>query len=159
MFPKPAGGIVVWNVDENTVLKTFLWYASMLFLKTMAMPWIVVYFMSENNSFTKNPEDLDTGVGQVHLEDPIKDRFNRVHNNDMENVPFMILMGFFMVLVNPDPDIAILLLRVNLFTRVAHTVWYSCAGSHEIRATLWSINVFCTVAYTFQILIGVGYLK
>jgi glutathione S-transferase len=159
VFPKPSGGVIVWNVDENIVLQTFLWYATVLFLKTMAMPWIVVYFMCENNSFnSKNPEDYDTGVGEVHTDDPMKDRFNRVHKNDLENVPFMILMGFFMVLVNPDVNTAILLYKVNVYARLVHTGWYSCAGSHEVRATLWTLNVFCMVAYTFQILLGIGYM-
>jgi glutathione S-transferase len=155
-FPKPSGGPVIWDVNENQVLRTFLLCAVGLFLKTMAMPWIVVYFACENNSFNKNPEDLGTGVGPLRMNDPIKDRFNRIHNNDLENVPFMLLMGFFMVLVNPDPDYASLLLKVNLYTRLIHTVWYSAAGSHEIRATLWSINVFCMIGYTFQVLIGIG---
>ena len=160
VIPRPAGGTVVLDVKENTVLAAFLFYAAVLFLKTMAMPWISVYFMCENNSFnSRNPEDIDTGVGEVNTAgDPVRDRINRVHNNDLENVPFMLLMGFFMVLVNPDPDAAAMLYRVDMCTRLTHTVWYAMAGSHEIRATLWSTNVFCMVAYTFQILAGIGVL-
>jgi glutathione S-transferase len=153
VFPKPAGGFAILDPKTNAVFATFLWTSAVLFLKTLAIPWTEVYIGCVNNSFTRNPEDLATGSGNVPAKerDPIKERFNRIHQNDLENVPFMIMFALVMVLVSPEDWVAGILMKVNLTARIIHTVWYAIAGSHEIRATLWSINCFCMVGYIFQI--------
>ena len=154
LFPKPSLGTVSFDPSTNSAFRTLLWTSVVLFLKTLAMPWTAVYFATKNNSFTRNPEDLATGEASApaKLEDPMKERFNRIHQNDMENVPFMIILGFFMILVNPADWVAKLLLLLNLFVRLLHTAWYAIAGSHEIRATLWSMNCFCMVGFACQVL-------
>jgi len=157
VFDKPAGGTPLLDPKQNEAFQTYLWTTVVLFVKVLAMPWTVVYIACGNNSFTRNPEDLNTGRLDIEYKtsDPTKERINRIHANDLENVPFMIVLGLLMVLVNPSTTAANFYLILNLAARLVHTLWYAISGSHEIRATLWSINCFCMIGYCFQIILAI----
>ena len=53
-----------------------------------------------------------------------------------------------------QPTLAAAKLIMLTFTvsRFVHAVWYANYGSHEVRATLWSVNCFCNYAAICQLL-------
>jgi len=57
-----------------------------------------------------------------------------------------------LVLVQPTAATAKLIMVTYTVSRFMHTFWYAWYGSHEIRATLFSVNCWANYAAVFQVL-------
>ena len=116
--------------------------------------WINVYTASANNSFSKNPEDWNTGdlrkAARTVKDDGSNARWARVHNNLLENVPMHVMVSFAMLLCRPSEGAVNCFMVPFPIIRLVHMIWYASAGSHEIRATLFSFGLFCTVGCVAQ---------
>jgi hypothetical protein len=143
-------------VPTNEVFRLLLLTSAALFAKTHAMAWAQVWLGCKNNSFSKNVWDLATGSTKkppVKTEDDLaKSTFHNIHGNDIENIPLAITLHMLLVLVQPTLPTAKLIMLTYAVSRYIHTFWYAWYGSHEIRATLWSINCFCNYAAVCQLL-------
>ena len=147
-------------VPSNEVFATFLTTTSLLVLITISTAFLAVYYAANNNSFSKNPEDLNTGntniAAKTREDDDKQDRVHRIHTNLLENVPLMIVMQFILVLVGTKESAAQFYMWGFFITRCLHFFWYFFAGSHEIRATFYSFGVFCTFGCIAQALSYAG---
>ena len=119
--------------------------------------WANVYTAAINNSFSKNPEDWNTGdlhkAARTVKDDGSNARWARVHNNLLENVPMQVMVSFAMLLCGPSEGAVNCFIVPFPIIRLLHMIWYASAGSHEIRATLFSFGLFCTVGCMAQCMV------
>jgi|EP00322_Chrysochromulina_rotalis_P012282 uncharacterized membrane protein YecN with MAPEG domain len=143
-------------VPANPVFRLMLLTWAALFAKTHAMAWAQVWMGCKNNSFSKNPWDLNDGTktkAAIKTEqDLVKSTFHNVHSNDLENIPLALTLHVLLVLVQPTLAAAKLIMLTFTVSRFMHTIWYMNYGSHEVRATLWSLSAFSNYAAIFQLL-------
>jgi hypothetical protein len=152
----------VLNPKENQVFLIFLLTSAALFAKTHFMAWIQVWSGCKNNSFSKNPWDWKTGSPNAEAkkteDDLAKKTYHNIHENDIENIPLTLFLHLLLVLIQTTVPVAKFIMITYTVSRYIHTFWYAWYGSHEIRATLWSLNCFCNYAAVYQIVAAAGYL-
>lgn len=132
---------------ENPVFAAYAVAASLMVLKTLAMAWLTVWQMMRVKGGYRAPEDLrrtrlnpDPTPTQL-LPNERVERFRRIHQNDLENVPFFLAIGFLFVLTDPGLLLAQLLFYGYVVSRLAHFAAYATARTHDLRASFWTIGV------------------
>jgi glutathione S-transferase len=140
----------------NPVFRTFLLTSVLNLALLPSLAFLTVMVATKNNSFSNNPEDFNTGALNVrpanHETDPDHQRANNIHRNALENVPLAVLCNLIMILSGYDTQAATFYMWTFPMVRSAHFVWYWNAGSHELRAALFSMGVFCNIGCMFQVL-------
>ncbi len=131
----------------DPLLRTWAIAAALMVLKTLCMAWLTVLRMMQEKGGYRSPEDLrktrlnpDPDPGQLAPNDRV-DRIRRIHQNDLENVPFFIAAGFAFILTAPPLWLAQVLLYGYVLSRLAHFWAYATARTHDTRATFWTIGV------------------
>ena len=143
---------------SNPVFATYAITASLMVLKIMGQGWITVARMIKNDAGLINPEDLKPGPANRNprpeqlqtLEDV--DRSRRIHRNDIENIPAFLAIGLLFVLIDPPLAAARCLMWSFVVTRLLHTIAYSTAQRHEVRATFYTIASLIVVAMAVWVL-------
>lgn len=142
----------------NPVFVTYAIAASLMVLKIMLQGWITVVRMMANAGGFVNPEDAKAGPanpkprpGQLDLNDDV-DRSRRIHRNDLENIPAFLAIGLLFVAINPPLVAAQWLMYGFVAARVLHTIAYSTAQRHEVRATLYSVGSLIVIAMAIWVL-------
>lgn len=142
----------------NPVFATYAIAAALMVLKIMLQGWITVVQMLSNNGGFVNPEDAKAGpanpkphAGQLDINDKV-DRSRRIHRNDLENIPAFLAIGLLFVLINPPLAAAQWLLYGFVAARLLHTIAYSTAQSHEVRATFYSVGSLIVIAMAVWVL-------
>lgn len=166
IMAKPTPGVLtldkLLNPSESSIFKTFLITTVALFAKTHAMAWAQVWMGCKNNSFSKNPWDMNTGsrkAAPITTEDDLfKKTLHNIHGNDLENIPLTLTLHTLLVLVQPTAPVANLIMITYTVSRYLHTFWYSFYGSHEIRAMIFSIGCWANYAAAAQLLAACGAL-
>jgi len=147
---------------ENPAFCVFLLTSAALFVKTHFMAWVQVWSGCKNNSFSKNAWDWKTGspdaAAKKTEDDLAKKTYHNIHENDIENIPLTLFLHLVLVLIQTTVPTAKFIMITYAVSRYIHTFWYAWYGSHEIRATLWSLNCFCNYAAVCQIVAAAGYL-
>ena len=142
----------------NPVFAAYAVAAALMVLKTIAMAWLTVLQMSRVKAGYRSPEDArrtalnpDPRPGQVGPDDRV-DRFRRIHQNDLENVPVFLAAGFLFVLTDPAPWLAQSLFYGYVLTRLLHFWAYATAQIHDIRATFWTLGVLMVIYMALAVL-------
>ena len=144
---------------DNPAFAAYAIAASLMILKTIAMAWLTVLRMTQVKGGYRSPEDAqktalnpDPRPGQVGPDDRV-DRFRRIHQNDLENVPMFLAAGFLFVLTDPPLWLAQVLLYGYVITRALHFWAYATARIHDIRATFWTLGVLIVMAMALWVLL------
>lgn len=142
----------------NPVFVTYTIAAVLMVLKIMLQGWITVVRMMANSGGFVNPEDAKAGAanpkpraGQLDLNDDV-DRSRRIHRNDLENISAFLAIGLLFVAIDPPLAAAQWLMYAFVAARLAHTIAYSTAQSHEVRATFYSIGSLIVVVMAIWVL-------
>lgn len=142
----------------NPVFATYAIAASIMVLKIMLQGWITVVRMLANGGGFVNPEDEKAGPanpkprpGQTDLNDDV-DRSRRIHRNDLENIPAFLAIGLLFVAIQPPLVAAQWLMYGFVATRLLHTIAYSTAQSHEVRATFYTVGSLIVMAMAVWVL-------
>jgi uncharacterized MAPEG superfamily protein len=145
----------------NPVFVTYAIAASLMVLKIMVQGWITVARMMANQGGFVNREDANAGPanpkprpGQLDLNDDV-DRSRRIHRNDLENIPAFLVVGLLFVAIEPPLVAAQWLMYGFVAARLAHTIAYSTAQSHEVRATFYSVGSLIVIAMAVWVLAAV----
>jgi len=131
---------------ENPLLATYAVAASLMILKVVAMSWLTVVRMVQENGGFRAPEDLrktplNPAPDPKQLEPNERvERIRRIQQNDLENIPFFLVAGFLFVLTEPALAFAQLLLYGYVASRFLHFLAYFTAQTHDMRATFWTIG-------------------
>jgi glutathione S-transferase len=143
---------------SDPVFAAYAVAACLMILKTIGMAWATVWRMEQLKGGYRSPEDAqrtrlnpDPRPGQVGPDDRV-DRFRRIHQNDLENVPFFLAAGFLFVLTGPPLLAAQVLFYGYVLSRLLHFWAYASARTHDVRAAFWTIGVVMIMAMTFWVL-------
>lgn len=139
---------------ENPLFATYVIAAALMILKAASMSWLTVLRMMKVRGGFRSPEDLrrtplnpDPHPGQLEPNEYVE-RIRRIHQNDLENLPFFLVAALLFVLSAPPLLLAQLLLYGYVVSRLLHFVAYLGARTHDTRATLWTIGSLILIFIT-----------
>lgn len=137
---------------DDPLMRTWAIAAALMILKTLAMAWLTVLRMMQEKGGYRAPEDLR----QTRLNpapDPSQlapnervEQMRRIHQNDLENIPFFLVAGFIFILTAPPLWVAQVMLYGYVLSRLAHFWAYATAQTHDMRATFWTIGALIIMA-------------
>lgn len=144
---------------SDPLLASYAIAAGLMILKTLAMAWLTVWRMMQEKGGYRAPEDLrrtplnpDPNPAQLDPNERVE-RARRIHQNDLENVPFFLVAGFLWVLTGPPLWLAQVALFGYVATRILHFWAYATARSHDLRATFWTAGVLIVIAMTLHVVV------
>jgi glutathione S-transferase len=140
---------------RDPLFATYVIAATLMLLKVASMSWLTVARMLQANGGFRSPEDLKKtplnpkpDPRQLEPHESVE-RIRRIHQNDLENVPFFLIAGLLFVLTEPPPLLAQWLLYGYVVSRLLHFLAYFTGQVHDLRATLWTVGslilIFMTV--------------
>ena len=139
---------------QNPLLATYAIAASLMILKAVAMSWLTVIRMMQEKGGYRSPEDLrktplnpNPDPRQLAPNERVE-RVRRIHQNDLESIPFFLVSGFLFVLTAPPLWLAWLLLYGYVLSRLLHFAAYFTAQTHDMRATFWSVGSVILIVMT-----------
>jgi glutathione S-transferase len=128
----------------NPVFATYVVAAALMTLKAVSMSWLTVARMMKANGGFRSPEDikktpLNPNPDPKQLEpNEAVERIRRIHQNDLENIPFFLAAGLLFVVTDPSLLLARALLYGYVATRLLHFAAYLTGRTHDTRAALWT---------------------
>lgn len=129
---------------SNPVFATYAIAAALMIFKGVAMSWLTVIRMVQENGGFRNPEDArQTALNpkphdnQLAPNDRVE-RIRRIQQNDLENLPYFFIAGLLYVASAPPLLLAQILFYGYVVTRLAHFIAYLTGQIHDIRAALWT---------------------
>jgi glutathione S-transferase len=139
---------------KDPVFTTFAIAACLMILKAVAMSWLTVVRMMGINGGFRNPEDLKKTLANPKphpaqtAPDERVERIRRIHQNDIENLPFFLAAGFLYTLTAPPLLLAQWLFYGYVASRLLHFAAYVTAQIHDIRAAFWTIGSLILIYMT-----------
>lgn len=145
---------------QNPLFSTFAIAACIMILKALMMSWLTVVRMMRAQGGFRAPEDLrktlfnpTPSVEQLAPNEDVE-RIRRIHQNDLENLPFFLAAGFLFILTEPSLRLAQWLLYGYVVSRLLHFAAYLTARDHETRATLWTVGSLILIFMTCWTLVA-----
>jgi glutathione S-transferase len=145
---------------NNPLFATYVIAATLMILKAVSMSWLTVQRMMQANGGFRSPEDLrktplnpNPDPKQLEPNERVE-RIRRIHQNDLENLPFFLVAGLLFALTNPPLALAQWLLYGYVVSRFLHFIAYFTAQTHDMRATLWTIGSLILIFMTGWALIA-----
>lgn len=139
---------------QDPLLATYAIAASIMILKAVAMSWLTVWRMMQENGGYRSPEDLrrtplnpDPNPKQLEPNERVE-RIRRIQQNDLENLPFFLVAGFLFILTDPALWLARVMLYGYVLSRLLHFAAYYSAQTHDMRATIWTVGSLILIAMT-----------
>jgi glutathione S-transferase len=130
---------------RDPVFATYVVAASIMILKALAMAWLTVWrMMVQVKGGFRSPEDLRPTLLNPHPDrrqlepDERVERMRRIQLNDLESVPYFLVIGFLFLLTEPSLIAAQWLFYGYVATRFAHFAAYLTSQTHDLRAALWT---------------------
>jgi glutathione S-transferase len=138
----------------NPLFATYVIAASLMILKAVAMSWLTVQRMVSAKSGFRAPEDLrktplnpSPDPTQLLPNEKVE-RIRRIHQNDLENIPFFLIAALLFVATSPPLALAQWLLYGYVASRFLHFIAYLTAQTHDLRAMLWTIGSLILIFMT-----------
>jgi glutathione S-transferase len=130
----------------NPVFATYVVAAALMVLKAVSMAWLTVLRMIQVGGGYRAPEDLRKtplnpapDPAQIAPDERVE-RFRRILQNDLENLPFFLAAGFLFLFTDPSLLLAQVLYYGYVVSRLAHFAAYASAQNHEVRAACWTVG-------------------
>jgi len=149
---------------QNPVFCTYLIAASLMILKMAGQAWMTVYRMTKVKGGYRSPEDVKRSPfnpqpsADQTMPNEYVERSRRIHQNDGENIPLFLVVGFLLVVVAPPLWIAQVVFYGYAATRILHTIAYATAQLHDVRAMLWTPGSLLIIGTAGYLLVrAVGY--
>lgn len=145
---------------DNAVFVTYVIAATIMILKAIAMSWLTVVRMMQENGGFRAPEDLKkTPINpnpnpQQTLPNERVERIRRIQQNDLENLPFFLVAGLLWLFTEPSLQLAQWLFYGYVVSRLLHFLAYVTGQIHEVRATFWTIGSLILIYITIATLIA-----
>ncbi|XP_076277172.1 microsomal glutathione S-transferase 1-like [Lasioglossum baleicum] len=137
---------------EPEVFRIFSYWTAIVFFKMVA-----VIFMTIRYRFLKmiflNPDDPPYVKGGKVTPDPDIDRVRRCHLNDLENIPPWFIVTFLWLTTNPSAQLAGILIRTFVISRIVHTFSYAVVSKQPHRLVSYAVGLTVTVFQALCILI------
>lgn len=150
---------------DNPVFATYLVATASMILLGVSTAWIIVIQMMRVKGGFRAPEDLKKTPlnpdpkGEQTAPNESVERFRRIMQNHLENLPFFCIIGLLFVLTDPSVALAKWLFFGYAASRLLHFLAYATAQIHDIRATFWTIGSVIIIAMSVMVLqAGLGAL-
>lgn len=149
---------------QDPLVATYAVAATLMILKAAGMAWLTVLRMMLERGGFRAPEDLrKTALNP--LPDPKQlepnervERIRRIHQNDVENLPFFLVAGFLFILTQPTLLMARFVLYGYVVTRLLHFAAYVTAQTHDVRASFWTLGSLILIFMCMRVLLAaLGY--
>ena len=138
----------------DPLFATYVIAASLMILKAVAMSWLTVQRMVSANGGFRAPEDLrktplnpSPDPAQLLPNEKVE-RIRRIHQNDLENIPFFLVAALIYLATAPPLALAQWLLYGYVASRFLHFIAYLTAQTHDLRAMLWTIGSLILIFMT-----------
>lgn len=138
----------------DPLFATYVIAASLMILKAVAMSWLTVQRMVSAKGGFRAPEDLrktplnpSPDPAQLLPNEKVE-RIRRIHQNDLENIPFFLIAALIYVVTAPPLALAQWLLYGYVASRFLHFIAYLTAQTHDLRAMLWTIGSLILIFMT-----------
>jgi glutathione S-transferase len=145
---------------DNPVFCVYTIAAALMIAKMMSHSWITVYWMLRMKSGLRLPEDLrktplnpDPRPDQLDIH-PKVDRWRRIHQNEVENVPLFLAVGFLYVATHPALPIASAIFGAYVLSRFVHFWVVATERTHDARAYTWTVGSLLIYAMAALSLVG-----
>ncbi|CAH1111960.1 unnamed protein product [Psylliodes chrysocephalus] len=119
---------------DRELLEFYAFYIGILVLKCLFMIVHVglsrVYYR-----VPRNPEDGAPFKAKVYTNELVE-RNRRAHQNDLENIPFFIVISFLYLLTNPSLEPTQWIIRTYVISRIVYTFVYT------VLKSIWRIPVY-----------------
>ena len=144
---------------HNPLVANYAIAACLMILKAVGMSWLTVVRMMQEKGGYRSPEDLrktrlnpNPDPKQLEPNERVE-RVRRIHQNDLENIPFFLVAGFLFILTEPPLWLAWLLLYGYVASRFLHFAAYFTAQTHDMRANLWTAGSLILIFMTLWTLV------
>ena len=120
--------------------------------------------MAQEKGGYRSPEDL-----RKTLLNPVPDpkqlapyerveRIRRIQQNNLENLPFLLVAGLLFVLTKPSLAMAQWIFYGYVVSRLLHFLAYFTAQTHDVRAVLWTVGSLILIFMTCRtLLVAIGW--
>jgi glutathione S-transferase len=150
---------------HDPVFATYAVAASIMIAKAQAMAWLTVWRMMRAKGGFRAPEDLrrtplnpDPDPRQLGPNERVE-RIRRIQQNDLESIPYFLVVGALFVMTGPSLALAQWLFYGYVASRLAHFVAYLTAQAHDVRAALWTPGSLILIYMAVRVLLaGLAYL-
>lgn len=146
---------------SNPVFAAYAIAAALMLVKGVAMSWLTVIRMVQENGGFRNPEDAKQTAlnpkphdNQLAPNDRVE-RIRRIQQNDLENLPYFFVAGLLYVATSPPLLLAQILFYGYVVTRLMHFVAYLTGQIHDIRAALWTPGSLAILFMAGSVLVSV----
>jgi glutathione S-transferase len=129
---------------HDPLFRTYAIAAALMIIKMASMAWLTVYRMTKVKAGFRSPEDAKKSpynqnpTGDQLAPNEYVERARRIHQNDGENIPLFLAVGFLFVIAAPPLWAAQVVLYGYVVTRGFHFLAYVTAQLHDIRAAMWT---------------------
>lgn len=143
---------------DNPVFATYAVAAALMVLLGVATAWITVVQMLRFKGGYRAPEDMKKTMinpapnAQQTAPNESVERYRRIMQNHLENLPFFLVIGLLFVLTGPSLALAKWLLYGYAISRGLHFLAYASAQIHDIRATFWTIGSVILIVMSVLVL-------
>jgi glutathione S-transferase len=90
---------------------------------------------------------------QLELNERVE-RVRRIQMNDLENLPYFLVVGLLYCFSDPNAVVASGLFLAYVLTRLAHFFAYLTAQTHDLRAALWTPGSLILIFMAFASLLA-----
>ena len=148
---------------HDRVFATYAIAASIMILKAQAMPWLTVWQMMRIKGGFRSPEDVrrtplnpNPTPNQLDPDERVE-RVRRIVQNDLESIPYFLVVGLLFVFTGPTLLLAQWLFYGYVATRFVYFFAYLTSQAHDVRAMLWSPGSLILIYMVARILLaGLG---
>jgi glutathione S-transferase len=144
---------------QGQVFATYVIAASIMVLKAVATAWLTVWRMMRVKGGFRAPEDikrtpLNPNPDPKQLEpDERVERIRRIQQNDLENIPYFLVIGLLFLLTEPSLLTAQWLFYGYVASRLAHFWAYLTGQTHDLRAAFWTCGSLLLIYMSMRTLL------
>uniref|UniRef100_A0A1Q3F4B4 Microsomal glutathione S-transferase 1 n=2 Tax=Culex tarsalis TaxID=7177 RepID=A0A1Q3F4B4_CULTA len=114
----------IFDAIDPDAFHAYACWAAILVIKMVLMSALTTLKRIGRKVFI-NPEDAALAGAEVVQSDPEVERVRRAHQNDVENIPLFLAVGFLYLLTSPNVTLAVNLFRLVGIARIIHTLVYA----------------------------------
>ncbi|KAJ6649238.1 Microsomal glutathione S-transferase 1 [Pseudolycoriella hygida] len=138
--------------NDNEVFRVYALCTGITVGKILIMSPLTSILRLKNGTFA-NEEDVKkfSKADKVKFGDESVERVRRAHRNDLENCLPLMTIGFLYVLTEPEPSLAVNVIRAGAAARVIHTIAY-LNGWQPLRFLSFLVGGGVTAYMSFKVI-------
>ena len=137
------------DVDKD-LFSAYAFYAGVVTLKMVIMSFLTARQRFSNKTFI-SPEDVRRPGSKCGVHEDVE-RVRRAHQNDIENIPPFLILGFLYMFTNPAHATALLCYRLFAGARILHSIVYLLVIPQPSRALAFFVGIGVNIFMAYKII-------